>query len=112
MQFREPQARARVLATLQHQPNLEATAFTDRPWFRGGGLTAMEAQRVLTRRSIKVAGICYTQSKRVVCVECTYERHERRKDEGWDHPIFEEGDGLFTCTCCGKDFPGYLEKWP
>lgn len=112
MQFREPEARQRVLDAIALQPSLEVSAFSHRPWFRGYGLDAEEAQRVMQAKTIIVAGICYTKTKRVVCNECTYEKHKRLKTEGWDQPIYEGGSGLFTCSVCKDEFVGDLRKWP
>jgi hypothetical protein len=111
-QFAEPEARRRVRAMLQVHPALEATAFTHRPWFRGGALTGEEAQRVATGRTIRVVGIRYTTSKRVVCDACTYDRHARIENEGWDQPIYAEGIGSFRCTVCNAEFAGELDQFP
>jgi hypothetical protein len=82
-------------------PTIEATAFSHHPYYEGTPLGAIEADRVLTRKSIHVAGLRFRGSGRVLCTPCS-KALPRVTEEGYGYQLFEGATARAKCNECGR----------
>jgi hypothetical protein len=110
-QFSDPEAKARVMEALAVNPNLQPTAFSHRPGREGCALTAIEASRVMSGKSIHIAGFGFEVDGRAgdtMCLKCYLEqgRPSQVPGKGFTIALFESKTGDRTCMHCGTKFKG------
>jgi hypothetical protein len=110
-QFSDPEAKARVREALAVNPNLQPTAFSHRPGREGCSLTAIEASRVLSGKSIHIAGFGFEVDGRAgdeMCLKCYLEqgRPSQVPGKGFTIALFESKTVDRTCMHCGTKFNG------
>lgn len=113
-QFSSPEAKERVRARLASNPNLLPTAFSHRPGREGCELTGIEAERVMSGRSIKVTGFGFTMTNQEgdsMCLGC-YLKNGRPSvipGKGYTIALFEPSNRcneMKTCMTCKTEFKG------
>jgi len=107
-QFSSTEAKERVREQLAVNPHLLPTAFSHRPGREGCALTAVEAERVLSGKSIKVSGFELSESSYAMCTNCYISKQRPSKLHGYGYSIalFESDTKERLCAFCGKSFKG------
>lgn len=110
-QFSDPEAKARVRERLAVNPNLLPSAFSHRPGREGCELTAIEASRVMSGKSIKVTGFGFEVDGRggdSMCLACylSQGRPSQVPGKGFTIALFEAKNADRTCMHCGTKFNG------
>jgi hypothetical protein len=110
-QFSNPEAKARVREALAVNPNLLPTAFSHRPGREGCTLTALEADRVLSGKSIHISGFGFEVDSRAgdsMCLKCYLSQGcpSQVPGKGFTIALFESKTVNRTCMHCGTKFKG------
>ncbi|MFA5052821.1 MAG: hypothetical protein WC565_02085 [Parcubacteria group bacterium] len=110
-QFSDPEAKARVKEALAVNPNLQPTAFSHRPGREGCFLTAIESCRVLSGKSIHIAGFGFAVDDRAgdaMCLKCYLEQGQPSQvpGRGFTIALFESKTVDRVCVYCGTEFKG------
>jgi len=110
-QFSDLEAKARVREALAVNPNLQPTAFSHRPGREGCSLTGIEAERVLSGKSIRIAGFGFEVDNRAgdaMCLKCYLDQGRPSKVpcKGFTIALFESKTVDRTCMHCGTKFKG------
>jgi hypothetical protein len=111
-----PEAQERVRQTLATQPDLKPSAFSWSPLRMGGPLCAAEAERVSSRKSIRVPGLTLTASRQGVCSACYADASKEGLlvGGGWAVTLYEPAKpderNRFECLRCGKVFHGEASR--
>jgi hypothetical protein len=107
-----PEAQEKVRQALAVQPNLKPTAFSWSPIRMGSGLCGAEAERVMSKKSIRVPGMWMDGFRKAVCSACYSQASVEGLlvGGGWAITLYQpdrETDGN-RCEClrCGKVFHG------
>lgn len=106
-QFEALEAKARVRLALESNPRLQPTAFTHRPGYEGGPLTALEAGRVIQGKSIKPRGTLFSMTRNCTCSpHCTSRvAHQGMLIPLWE-PSKESKHTRRVCIVCQTVFHG------
>jgi hypothetical protein len=110
-QFSDPAVKARVRERLASNPELLPTAFSHRPGREGCELSAFEASRVLSGKSIKVSGFGFDvggRGKTAMCLTCYSAKGCPSQLTNGEYTIALYESGLIeqTCRFCGSKFFG------
>ena len=113
-QFSSPEAKARVREALAANPNLQPTAFSHRPGREGCALSGIEAERVLSGKSIHIVGFGFEVDGRAgdaMCLKCYLEqgRPSTVQGKGFTIALFDSGNRVVpdrSCMYCGTNIRG------
>lgn len=110
-QFSSPEAKERVKARLALNPSLLPTAFSHRPGREGCELSGMEAERVMSGRSIVVTGFDLTLVVNSMCLGCFLKNGSPSviPGKGYTIALFKPNDTckeVKVCMTCKTIFKG------